>query len=1320
MYQDNYGFMWFGTYDGLNLYDGKNVVTFRFESGNPYSLSGNSIHRIMQADKDHLWIATQIGLDKFSLKERKVVESNTNYKKIGLIAANSMGDMWLISKDDYLTYYNGQQKKFHEIYWKGTYGHEIKSMFVDENEQFCMVKRDGILQFITLTENSNNSQEAYRLTVKEKKFHDKAIHYVFYEDKQICFIDEDYNLFIYNNAKDQKIFLRNLKEIVDKYGIISSLCFFQNDIFIAFIYRGLVKLNMADIQKLELVNMTIGVFSLLKDKNQEAMWVATDGRGVQLYYKEKDTFGNILLEDLPFTSRRPVRAIYTDEENSLWIGTKGDGIIKIRDYAKFNDKPISKNNVEIITSKNGQYQYPIYRFLRSKFNDDNLWIGADKLSYYSYKDNTIYSIEMQNDQESAFPDDIHTLCEVDDSTLWVSSKGLYQVILDKKTTPYKIKRKEKQIFLKDGSDIDDFFYSIAYNGDSILALGSRLGYGAIHYNIYNKSYRFVSIDNADNKGLGDAICLYTMGDSILYIGASSGLTQIRMVAGKDNEIKQFGRKNGIINDMIHGILEDNTNIIWLSTNKGLVKYNPLNDSFFNAKSLKIKVSEFADNACWHCPFTNRLFFGGVNGITWIEPKREQAFSEYEPNLLFTELSLYGKEQTLFEYNEKEDNIKNLILQSNQNTFQISFSVLDYINGENYDYSYMLENYDTDWITLQKENHISFTKLPPGEYILKVKYKNDVVNADNKIYSLPIVILPPWYLSRIAFVVYILLLILSFIMALVYVRWRFRKKQEIMAKRIKREQKEKLYESKMKFFTNITHELYTPLTLINGALSQINKAEQVEQIRKYSDILQGNILSLNELIQEILDYRKIEEGYTEILTVKKVSVTNLMNTLLVSFSPMITQSNIDMEVSVPENLYWYTDKSSLKKIISNLLSNAFKYTPEKGKIKTTITVENENLKIVVYNTGKGIEEYKIRSIFNRYQVLEDTDINANNQMTARNGLGLSICYSMAKLLGGELSVKSEVDQYAEFTVYLPKLNQQEEEGYDLSFVDIEVLEVRKEIKRQADKKEVIQNITENNNSNSHILIIDDNREIIELLNDILSPQYDVLRAFNVAEALQILKKQTPSLIITDIMMPETDGLSFIKMLREDKYNKHLPIIALSAKVDDRDVIKGYETGADTYITKPFSADVLLSIVDRFLMNRDEIKSYYDTAESAFEYTSGKLLHIEDRKFVEALFEIVKENINNPELGSEFIADKMKMPARSLYRQLKKVLSISLRDFIKDYRLSYAARLLITTNLSVKEIIGKIGFSNKSYFYNEFFKKYNVSPKQFKETNIGKET
>ena len=1327
IHQDLYGFMWFGTYDGLNLYDGKKVTTFRYEINNPNSLSGNTIHNIQAAEDGYLWISTQRGLNKFSLKERQSVETYMQYKRVDLIAVDKNGNSWMINKDNYLLFYDSSIKKMWEIPAEGIQLSEIRSMFADKAGRICLILKDARLQYLTLSDMPARKEAPYALSVSEVSFHNEEIMQVFYEDGQVYFIDKYHNLFVYDSFKHMKILLRNISDMVAQYGLVSSLRLFQNEVYLAFMHSGLLKFDASTHDKKpELINMTVGIFGLLKDRFQEAVWVGTDGLGVELYCSEKNNFGNILLSNLPFVAKRPVRAFYTDEENTLWVGTKGDGIIRIKDYASFKNSKIPAENIQHFI---GMHENPVYSFVRSRFNKDDLWIGTDgNLSYYSYKENKVYPVKERAGQLPAIAN-VHSFCEVNDSTLWLSSRGLYKVVIDKTKHPYEIKRKECYPFLRDNVWINDEFYSMIYNGGSVLFLGSRGGYGVSRFNINDST----STSVLTNVAIGDVISLYIDEDSTLYVGTSSGLIQVSGDDGKaKDKIKQFTREDGILNDMIHGILEDNFGIIWLSTSKGLVKYNPRNGAFFNVKSMHIGVSEFSDDAYWKCPITGRLFFGGVNGLVWIEPEMEQTINTYEPDLLFTELDCSGSKKTLYEYNENTHKV--LKLKSNQNTFQLTFAVLDYINGDNYDYFYLLDNYNDQWISLKKENKIRFTNLLPGDYTLKVKYRNDVVSADDKVYTLRITVLPPWYLSTVAFLIYSLLFAASLVLAAFYVRRKFAQKQQALARRLKEEQKEKMYESKLNFFANVTHELYTPLTLINGAVDQIQKGEVNQNTQKYLSVLHNNVLSLNELIQEILDVRKIEEADVRLSVLKNVCLSEIFDKLLTSFSVLAGQNKVELITSIPDNLYWNTDSKGFRKIISNLLSNALKYTPVGGFVKLTVTAEDNALKIVVRNSGKGIEPGKLSSVFNRDCILEETDVNANNQMTARNGLGLYICYSIVKMLKGEITANSVVNEYTEFVVTLPKLSLDEVLDTD----EQPVAEFAAEPSAEPDGKPVVKSDVESvekptadvpgeNNAEKvskidvnsvvevsvpHVLIVDDNKDIVELVADLLSPYCQPLKAFSVKEALELLKKQTPSLVITDIMMPEIDGFSFIRMLREDKYCKRLPIIALSAKTDNLDQVKGYELGVDAYITKPFSSDVLVSVVCRFLTNKVEMKNYYDSVDSSFEYIHGKLLHQKDKKFIEDVLEIIKKNISNSELGPELIANEMKTSTRNLYRQMKKIIEISPTELVKDYKLSYAAKLLMTTNLSVKEIIYKVGITNKSYFYNEFFKKYQLSPKQYK--------
>jgi signal transduction histidine kinase/ligand-binding sensor domain-containing protein/CheY-like chemotaxis protein/AraC-like DNA-binding protein len=1296
MHQDQYGFMWFGTYDGLNLYNGKDVYVFRSEFDNPNSLLGSCIYSILDAKDSHLWIATQIGVNKFSLKERKVVESFPDYKKTELIAVDRRGNTWIVSKENYLSFYDNRTKSFENIYAPGLSSSSVREIFVDENDELCIVMASGKIKRVTMAQPGAQ----YPLQIREEKLHEKQLDIAVFENDVLCFMDEDKTLFVYDISKKQKILIRNIAGLVDRYGVFASVAFFRNNLYIAFTHNGLVRLNLAEQYRPELVNMNNGIFCVQKDKNQDALWVGTDGHGIELLCDEKEIFGNILLKNLPLPVNKPVRAFFTDSENSLWFGTKGDGIIRIKDYSRFNHTPVPASHVQHFVTNNGLYENPVFCFEQSHFNPDDLWIGTNGgISCYSYRTDKITVVEDLNKDSPLTR--IHSLCEVNDSTLWVATvrDGVCRVVIDKSVTPYKMKQK-RSFFFEKGNNYCDEFYSMIYDGDSILTIGSRGGYGVICFNIHTKDYFFVSMNDADNKAIGDVLCVYRSKDSNLYIGSSSGLTVVKEKPGGENIIKQFNRKNGIINAMIHGILEDNTGMIWLSTNKGLVKYNPGNDSFYNYLSPKIGVAEFSDDAYWRCPQTGRLFFGGVNGLVWIESKTTEETAAYEPDLFFFELTAFNESFTLYEYNKN----KKLVLPSGKNSFTVSFTTLDYINGENYDYSYLLENYNNTWVPLEKSNRISLMKIPPGNYVLKVKYKNDSLNAGDKIYSLPVTILHPWYLSIWAFVVYSLLFLLVMATFAVYIYRKMQKKQRLVTEKIREEQKEKLLESKLRFFTNVTHELLTPLTLINGSCEHIIKENYLDAwLKKQAKVLKNNVSSLNELIQEIIDFRKIEESESIVCKINRLPVAEIINNQLIQFEEIIEQNQIKLHVSMPDNLYWNTDRACFRKIISNLISNAFKYTGKGGKINVSLSVENEKLKIVVYNTGNGIAADKLHTVFDRYSILENTDVNSYNQMTSRNGLGLFICYSMTRQLQGEISVRSELNQFAEFTVELPLLPLSGEEKEE-----------------QPDLDETInlnpgpQNIAHADQT-PRILVVDDNREIVDLLSDILSPFYCVMKADSVKKALAIIQKQTPSLIITDILMPETDGLSFIDKLRHDKYRMYIPVIILSAKVDDKDLAQGYDTGADAYLTKPFSTNVLLSLVKRMLAGKSEMKGYFQSPESFYEFSGGLPMRTKDKDFINAVLDVVKKHIEEENLLPEFVAEKMGISYRQLSRQIKRIVSLTPGDFIKNYRFAYAAHLMLTTDLHIQDVIYKTGFTNKTYFYKEFNKKYGLPPKEFKEAN-----
>ena len=901
---------------------------------------------------------------------------------------------------------------------------------------------------------------------------------------------------------------------------------------------------------------------------------------------------------------------------------------------------------------------------------------------------------------------VHAIREVNDSTLWMATTGdgLLEVVIGRKGGELVIKYVKSFILEKDGKICNEF-HSMSYDDEaSLLYLGSRGGYGLVRFNLLTKKYEFIPMNNAGNRAVGDVLCMCYSKDSTFYLGASSGMTQMKLHSGNPAEVRQYSRIDGIKNDMVHGILEDSDGCVWLSTNKGLTKYNPHNRFFHNYESPDLDVTEFSDDAYWKCPYTGKLFFGGINGVIWVDPQNDRQ-ENYKPALHFFEMKMGHETHSLYDYTDQKTGY--VTIPPNISTFSISFVATDYIHGENYEYSYLLENYNTSWTELQKDNEVVFTKLPYGNYVLKVRYKNDVFDSDAKEYFLHIRVLPPWYRGSWAMIAYGLVLATICLGIVYWLRRRIVEKQAEVARKIREEQKEKLYEAKLNFFANITHELCTPLTLINGVNDYIKiSTDRLAdgKLEKYARILGENVTNLNELIQEILDIRKIEEVGFSHIQIKRVSVSSLIRKQCESFIPVAEQNGINFTFSdVDKPVYWNTDVPSLKKIIRNLVSNAFKYTEQKGTIDVSVRIENESLIIKVYNTGKGIAEADLKTIFDRFHILGDLDGNNYTQMTSRNGLGLFICHSMVQLLRGEINVESKEGESAGFIVTLPYL---EVEEMDLDEQADEEVPVAQPVAAEATAE------TTGNIGNPVILVVDDNRDIVWLIKETLSSEYAVREAFNAEEALALMDQQTPDLIITDIMMPSMDGFALISRIKSDKFTRHIPLIVVSAKVSESEQAEGLDLGADVYLTKPFSSVVLHSVVNRLMANKKELKDYYYSPESAYEQSGGQLIHQEDKEFMDSVTAIIKENLAQDTLRPELIADKLGMNTRALYRRFKKISLLTPSDFIKDYRMMHAARLLVTTNLSVQEIIYQVGISNKSYFYREFSAKYGVTPGEYR--------
>ncbi|MCD7930775.1 MAG: ATP-binding protein [Tannerellaceae bacterium] len=518
--------------------------------------------------------------------------------------------------------------------------------------------------------------------------------------------------------------------------------------------------------------------------------------------------------------------------------------------------------------------------------------------------------------------------------------------------------------------------------------------------------------------------------------------------------------------------------------------------------------------------------------------------------------------------------------------------------------------------------------------------------------------------------------------------------------------EEIYESKLRFFTNITHEFSTPLTLIYGPCDRIlSSVDASSPLYDYASLIRRNAERLNSLIQELIEFRRIDTGHTQVV-IEKVAIDEFAGNILSSFRLLADNMQINYKVDIEKKLIWPTDPGCYSKVLTNLVSNAFKYTPEGGDITVEISIQEQMLVTAVSNTGKELNPDDLPLIFNRYRVLDNLESKHDSRLFSRNGLGLSICHSIIKLLGGDIQVKSIPGQTTCFTVELPVMeltNKTADSSRIATGIPLHIPE----------KNEITVPQSYIMKSRPTILVVDDEIEILWFVCEILKDQYNVIPVNDPSTIEDILSKTKINLLISDVMMPEQSGFNLVRTLKESRTTSHIPVIILSGKSYTEDQLEGLDAGVDMYISKPFDVQYLKTAVKRLLKREEETKEYYNSALSAFEIEEGTLLHREDKEFYERALKVIDENIKNPAFTTEEFASQLNVSVRQLYRKIDAVYKSGPGSLIKDYKLKIAESLLIKTNISVDEVIYQSGFNNRSSFYKLFAQRYGMSPKVYRE-------
>ena len=1263
LFQDNTGLMWFGTYDGVNCYDGRSMEVFRSDFSAPKALSNNVIHSIQQADNNCLWVSTHLGINRLSQDTRQVV-GYYDFADDYYLHSNSKGNTWVVSHDG-IFYYNTSCKRFMQV--------QNLKVSIEDMDKRAFVTDDGVLWIFPqhTGELLQVSQDAFDCdtlsiysTVSSANFHAKPIEDVFYQNGVLCFVDSEYDLYVYDISRQSKIYIRNLSPLVQKYGTIAGIALFYEDIIIGFRTNGLVRLRTSQKYQEEVVDRNIRIYSIYRDPHQNVLWVASDGQGTIMYAKKYSIATNLILNQLSSNLSRQVRSVMTDNRGGLWFGTKGDGLLHIPDYRESVDassvtvySPGGKQNAASYIRWNKEFT--VYKLVQSHYMD-GFWIGSGDpgLFYYSFADQALHGVE----NLSAQPTEIHGIYEENDSVLYVvtAGSGFRKLILAKRAGGIRLKSQKSYHFFHGQREIT-MFYPMLAEGDSILWLGSREK-GLVRFDKRTEEYKVISLKEMLQKSVDDVLSLYRTKEGLLYVGTTSGLVCLNF-NGKQMEATYIGREHGLLNDMIHGILEDESGLLWLGTNRGLIKYNPINgSSHAYYYSAGVQIGEFSDDAYYMCPYTRELFFGGINGLLYLD-KEMQTAPEFYPDILLRKLTI-GRTQVL-QGDYYTDDGKALQFKGTEISFTLSFVVPDFLSGEDIEYSYQLEGYDKDWTSFSSINEASYTGVSAGDYIFKVRYKRDVFDTEYRHFSIPVHILSPWYRSAPAYLIYFIF----FLLLLGYVVYLLRKNflQERMMKRL----------------------MGTESRGKSGTFHTDRKVlEDFTLIYNYCDQLRAENLSYEQCLEKVS-------------LIRETVMTALLN-----------PATLHLE----ELKQFFPDRFivSARMSIQGVSQEVLRTLEEQGIDHSSITsVIPEHLTFPVYKNALYSILYccylRIAETKATHGVMVDMS-EQDGKMQLHFSSKDATVKTLYEYLSGETSSVVEKDSDHAFCIHLL-----------LGFVRSALERIHATLHYGNDESSnrltivfepaVLTVVGEQGKKT--VLLLEDRDEMTWLISNFLADEYVVHQVKSVQLAFEEIRRSAPALLLVDMTMYVDAESTFMEYVSRNRtlLSKTAFIPLLTWEVGSA-IQKELILWSDSYIVLPYDILFLREVVHNAIYGKREAKQVYMEELGDL---AGQIVctTTEQADFIRKLLKVIEENLDKEELGSTLIADRMAMSSRQFYRKFKEISNTAPGDLIKSYRMEKAARLLLDEELSIQDVIMEVGISSRSYFYKEFTRRFGMTPKDYRE-------
>jgi len=779
-------------------------------------------------------------------------------------------------------------------------------------------------------------------------------------------------------------------------------------------------------------------------------------------------------------------------------------------------------------------------------------------------------------------------------------------------------------------------------------------------------------------------------------------------------------KNGFSSDILLSIEEDEQDNLWISTERGLCKFNPGNDMVENYSDKLLDIRAGFNEATSILQSNGLMLFGTSNGLLSFNPS-EASKSTFIPPVVLSKLLLNNEEARPLRHNALHvvlNDLDRLKLSHKENVVTIQYAAIDMKAPENIQYAYILEGFDSEWSYVDKQRITTYTNLPKGEYVFKVKStNNDGVWVENT-RSLPITILPSFWETPWAFILYVLAF-LGLVFGAVYILFTiYRLKREVSVE-------QQVSDIKLRFFTNISHELRTPLTLIAGPVEYVMKNTPLTpDAYKQLQLVERNTDRMLRLVNQILDFRKIQNRKMK-MRVQNIEIVSFVKNIMQNFDALAEEHRIDFIFEHEKDiLYLWGDKDKIEKIIFNLLSNAFKYTPVDKMIKVFIRENERTITLGVEDQGVGIAANKRESLFIRFENIVDR--NLFNQSST--GIGLSLVKEMTEMHHGHVGVDTKLGEGSTFTVELRKGKEHFANDAMIEFILSDYAAMPDTKKKEGKEPEIVTDMEEEDkttdeSSKGIMLIVEDNDELRSFLKTILSPSFRIVEARNGQEGIDKALQLIPDIIISDVMMPEKDGLELTKIIRENQDTSHIPVILLTAKSTLESRLEGLEYGADDYIIKPFSSVYLQARVENLLTQRRKLQDFYRSAlvtpasqRKDVRATNVSRMSPNDSRFLEKLSQIMEDNLDNGDMVVEDLVKELAVSRSVFFKKLKALTGLAPIEFIKEVRIKRAAEYITTGEHSISQVAYMVGINDPRYFSKCFKQMYGMTPTEYKEQKI----